>query len=496
MTEYNFYYDESEHSRRINYDTIMADNFYDTFVAVIVGWRSDDEFNIEQKYLQFEEKYSERKSKGELKSTAIRLKQLKNGFASLSPDTCEFVKDFFDLFNEKIFLYFVTASKIEHIILQLFSGYHNSVYFDMDALKYSITKALVTYRPQEVLECIYKCPDKLVEKLKKFFLVKIEQNKTNLKLKQRENNIFKEIVILLNDVEPIKMIDWNYDIAFYGFRKFLYDKDLTNYSLKIDKQGKKNTLMAAKALALKNVEEQESVDFVGIRMADMLAGLISKLFKSMNNQLCYYSLRGEVKKNILSKEWFEINEAQLKLYKKMYNILIELNKDWYKAFAGIYSDDLVSLIALLEFMNHFETVEEIERDLCMQGEYFNSYACQRLEERFDRMKNKLPIDFIQDKYEEYFFNQKGAKIFFDISKQPELNIKDSCVYTVLSVGLSRENVPLVTIIQNNKAKCYRLPLQLLEWVVTLVGFASMGTNMFPANVQFSKIYGKYYADIL
>ena len=97
MTEYNFYYDESEHSRRINYNTIMADNFYDTFVAVIVGWRSDYEFNIEQKNLQFEEKYSERKSKGELKSTAIRLKQLKNGFASLSPDTCEFVKDFFDL---------------------------------------------------------------------------------------------------------------------------------------------------------------------------------------------------------------------------------------------------------------------------------------------------------------------------------------------------------------------------------------------------------------
>ena len=35
---HNFYYDESEHSRKINYGTVNADNYYDNFVSVIVGW--------------------------------------------------------------------------------------------------------------------------------------------------------------------------------------------------------------------------------------------------------------------------------------------------------------------------------------------------------------------------------------------------------------------------------------------------------------------------
>ena len=37
MGKYNFYYDESEHSRKINHKTITADNYYDSFITVVVG---------------------------------------------------------------------------------------------------------------------------------------------------------------------------------------------------------------------------------------------------------------------------------------------------------------------------------------------------------------------------------------------------------------------------------------------------------------------------
>ncbi len=37
MDTYKFYYDESEHSRKINYNTVTAPNYYDNFVTVIVG---------------------------------------------------------------------------------------------------------------------------------------------------------------------------------------------------------------------------------------------------------------------------------------------------------------------------------------------------------------------------------------------------------------------------------------------------------------------------
>lgn len=42
MIKYNFYYDESEHSRKINHKTITANNYYDSFIAVVVGWRSEN----------------------------------------------------------------------------------------------------------------------------------------------------------------------------------------------------------------------------------------------------------------------------------------------------------------------------------------------------------------------------------------------------------------------------------------------------------------------
>ena len=37
MSTYEFYYDESEHSRKINYNTVSATNYYDNFVTMIVG---------------------------------------------------------------------------------------------------------------------------------------------------------------------------------------------------------------------------------------------------------------------------------------------------------------------------------------------------------------------------------------------------------------------------------------------------------------------------
>ena len=57
--KYLFYYDETEHSRVINQKTISANNFYDNFITVIVGWNSANERKIEERYKAFEDKYEE-----------------------------------------------------------------------------------------------------------------------------------------------------------------------------------------------------------------------------------------------------------------------------------------------------------------------------------------------------------------------------------------------------------------------------------------------------
>lgn len=498
MSKYNFYYDESEHSRKINYRTISADNYSDSFITAVVGWCSENEADLFKRYDVFEEKYSCRQSNGELKSTTIKQSQIKSGFASLNNDNICLMEDFLALFDEKIFVYYAVISKIEYIVNQIFVDYRNSLFVDMDAMKYSITKALVLYQPKGIMAGLYENTSELVTLLKSFFSAQIERDKTNELLKQKEIAQFRQILILLDNVSTIRTIDWNYDISFVGFKKYLAEKAIDNYTLTIDKEGENgNTAKAAKRVGLHAVAEADSLTSCGIRMADMLAGIISKMLKALHNALQYTSDEDHINKKILDKNWFMVNERQLTLYKKMYYVSVELNKSWYKTFAGIYSDDLSVLIAFLGFMNHFESTEAIKSNIDMQGEYFNAYACESLAEYYKQMRYKLPIDPIGNTSKGYFLNRQGAKVYFDINKQPQLEIKNGrLMCDVLAVGFSKGMVPLITITEGNEAKCYRIPMELSNWAIDLVGLANMGENLFPSRVVFSKTKDGCYADIL
>ena len=88
-------------------------------------------------------------------------------------------------------------------------------------------------------------------------------------------------------------------------------------------------------------------------------------------------------------------------------------------------------------------------------------------------------------------------MFLDARRQPLLKFNNgTCKCNVLSVGFSRNGIPLVTIEELEKAYCYRLPDDLGEWAMTVVGVADMGTNMFPSEVIFTEQEGRFYADIL
>lgn len=231
MVTYEFYYDESEHSRKINYNTVSATNYYDNFVTMIVGWSSEKE-EVLQRQVAFEDKYADRKDRnGEIKSTMLHQKQFKYGFASLNKQNAQFVNDFLSLFDEDIHIYFSVVSKIEYLVLQLFQGYRNSFLIDADAMKYSITKALVMYRPLEIIRCLYDSPENFVKRLKEFFMDRIEHNKINPELKWSETRSFQEILLVLDDISVRPELGWDYHISFDGFKKYLVEKNIQDYTL-------------------------------------------------------------------------------------------------------------------------------------------------------------------------------------------------------------------------------------------------------------------------
>ena len=91
----------------------------------------------------------------------------------------------------------------------------------MDAMRYSITKAIIVYKPEDVMNGIYENTGEFIGVLRDFFITQIEKNKANKELKEMEIKQFKQILMILDDISVIKSIDWNYNPPFYGFKYFL-----------------------------------------------------------------------------------------------------------------------------------------------------------------------------------------------------------------------------------------------------------------------------------
>ena len=166
--EYSFFYDETEHSRKINIQTVTADNYYDNFSTAIIGWKKENEDKIIKQYEAFEEKYTYRKKNGELKSQTMKQKDLKYGFATLNNHTIGFYEDLLSMFNQNTVTYISVFSKVEYVIQQVFRDYHNSFFVDIDCMKYSIIEAILVYHPRNVIEAMYQKPKDFVDELRAF----------------------------------------------------------------------------------------------------------------------------------------------------------------------------------------------------------------------------------------------------------------------------------------------------------------------------------------
>ena len=65
-------------------------------------------------------------------------------------------------------------------------------------------------------------------------------------------------------------------------------------------------------------------------------------------------------------------------------MLTIVDNSWYKSYAGNYADDLVTFIALLDYMSSFSNVDEMKKDYKMHSEKFNSLVCGRLAQRYQK----------------------------------------------------------------------------------------------------------------
>ena len=371
MYKYNFYYDESEHQRRITratFETFKHEEYHGNFIATISGWQAVDEENIKTLYLEFENKYKERKKKGELKSDSIKLGN--GGFATLSRHNIPFIRDLlYMLDNEKIHFHFSVINKIEYLLNQMLFYQTDDIY-SVQAMKYSIVKAIVIYRPSDVIDSIFNDPSKVVFYLKEFFYNQIEKDKENYKLKHREIESYCEILVFLNDLKPVTNYNWDYDIVFEGFLPILNAQKITDYSLGIDKEA--STLEAARNMGIQYPYELDSKSHFGIRISDMISGLIGKFIRTLHNAVIDDNSIENIKKKVIDVSWFNLNDNQLELYKVLHHITIKDDGSWSGFYSGVYADDVILFKTFLKFVTQFKNSDEIRNVLQQLPEQFNS----------------------------------------------------------------------------------------------------------------------------
>ena len=499
----DFFYDESEHSRKLTKDTLLADNFKEHFVASIIGILKSKKEKVEKEYNIFEKKYKRIytiKDDAELKSTILTTKKYNFGIVTFKKNDLNLINDYLDiLITNNLNIYIASINKLEYLILQLFDNYKNTLVIDADSLKYSITKIISLYYPKKVIEAIFSNDISFISELENFMLdVKKKNESVGPDYRVLENIIIDQAIMILQSIEKDVQFNWNYEISFDGFVKYLREINCKEYNLIIDKEGDGKTLQAALSVGLNNSYEMKSDESIGLRISDFLAGIFSSFMKAIKQS--FVNGKTEETKNLLfiNQNWFNINQTHLEIYKKLKKVLIEQNKVWDKIYSGRYCDDLYTFIAILHYFDSFDNIDEFNKYSKYDHQLkLNNIVVNMLSEHFEKMKNKLPIEQANINNGMYY-NQRGAKCYIDYRKHKTLKILSSGnKYYVLSAGFfGNFDKACVTILENNKPVCYLLPDGLKSWVINLVALKNIGQELLPSFVLFTFNKSQYFADIL
>ena len=125
--KYVFFYDESEHSRKITKSTVSANNFAENFVAAIIGYSVDKAPEIEKAYSSIEEKYNKFYETKELKSQIIPKTRYEYGLFSFKKKELELLDDIITFcIKYDLKLYLTVQNKIHYLLgLSCFLHYRN-----------------------------------------------------------------------------------------------------------------------------------------------------------------------------------------------------------------------------------------------------------------------------------------------------------------------------------------------------------------------------------
>jgi len=355
--EYNFYFDESFHTRKITRASLEDTEYFNSYISVGIGIKKYMTHKILKKYEIIEAKYKMVYSKDELKSDIISKKHYKYGIATFNKKEVELYTDFFDFMQKNKIVYYISiCDKVEYLLNQC--EYKMPNFMNKRAIIYSITKLINVYRPQSVISDILNKDKKIITDIKKFFVKQLKEN-GNIKLKEQENDAMEFILKYIDKIDASNIsYEFNYLFTYIGLKKLQQEINIEKVNVIIDEEGTNKIYESAKKIGFNSVSQIDSKLSTGIRISDMLCGFIARMMRAL-----YEDTKNDItipykEQHLFNENWFKVSKEQFYLYKIIAHYFKQYHEVFYSSYISIYFDLFSEFIGLIYYFDDYNNYDD------------------------------------------------------------------------------------------------------------------------------------------
>ncbi|MEK4159370.1 MULTISPECIES: hypothetical protein [Paenibacillus] len=377
------------------------DNMY-VYVADLIKINEKNLLKIEDKYKILEAKYMSSRNfpdDRELKGKDILNKNFNYGIASLKNRELDFYSSLFDLLleNEVDNLLFsinkmslIVDNRLTSWILDIEEkGYIPSA----RTLKYSFVKYLEIEASERVIQSIFDsnmANREVLTEIQKHMVAFVEKNK-HIKRMEIQIHNYREIIKVIRKTKHL-IKDTPFEEGSFDWSKVSFDIDLwiTEMSLanKFNMQSTELILDEGipigpfKKLSFPSIKENEdSTTHVGLRISDVLVVIAGKYMSKLANDLRYDKNNPEIKKR-LPNDWFQLDEKQFDLLKKM-NTYFFPNDSTYCFVVDTYFDNALQFETYFRYISSYESFHDYNKQIETHVDKHFIYSAKAMMSKWD-----------------------------------------------------------------------------------------------------------------
>ncbi|MCM3667324.1 hypothetical protein M3204_23400 [Mesobacillus subterraneus] len=378
------------------------DNMY-VYVANLIKIKEECLHEIEEKYEILERDYMSSRNfldnKKELKGKDILGKNFKYGIASLKGRELDFYNSLFDLLLEnQVDNLLLSINKISLVADNRLSDWilkmeEKRFIESPKLLKYSIVKYLEKESSKSVIQSFFdsnKGNREVLTEIQKDMKAFVEKNQDIQRMKvqiQDYKNIIQTIKKTKHFIQetPFAVVsfDWNkvsFDLDLWISEMSLANKINIQSSELILDEGIPSEPFKKLNFPLIN-ENEDSVNHVGLRISDVLVVISGKYISKLATDVKYDKNNPE-KRKLLSKDWFQLDEEQFALLKKMTKYFFS-HDSTYCFIVDTYFDDALLFETYLRYISSYETFNDFKGHLEAHVDQHFEYLAGKFRSKYE-----------------------------------------------------------------------------------------------------------------